>query len=64
MMQIDIATAPGSWGVLMKATPNVPPDTQVLDGIKAAGTMGLNLAHMAICLLTFPNCVISCYNAN
>ena len=42
-MQIDIATAPVSWGVLMKDTPNVPPYTQVLDGIKAAGYNGTEL---------------------
>lgn len=43
MMKIKIATAPVSWGVLMKDTPNVPPYTQVLDEIKAAGYSGTEL---------------------
>ncbi|MCB0080420.1 MAG: TIM barrel protein [Caldilineaceae bacterium] len=42
-MNINIATAPVSWGVLMKDTPNVPPYTEVLDGIQAAGYTGTEL---------------------
>ncbi len=42
-MNIQIATAPVSWGVLMKDTPNVPPYGQVLDEIKAAGYTGTEL---------------------
>lgn len=36
-MQINIATGPVSWGVLMKVTPNVPLWSQVLDEMQAAG---------------------------
>ncbi|MEZ4731244.1 MAG: hypothetical protein R3E79_29345 [Caldilineaceae bacterium] len=43
MMNINIATAPVSWGVLMKDTPNVPPYSIVLDQIKAAGYTGTEL---------------------
>jgi len=42
-MHINIATAPVSWGVLMKDTPNVPPYTQVLDQIVEAGYTGTEL---------------------
>ncbi|MEZ4707256.1 MAG: sugar phosphate isomerase/epimerase [Caldilineaceae bacterium] len=42
-MNINIATAPVSWGVLMKDTPNVPPYAEVLDGIQAAGYTGTEL---------------------
>jgi inosose dehydratase len=42
-MNIQIATAPVSWGVLMKDTPNVPPYGQVLDQIAAAGYKGTEL---------------------
>ena len=42
-MQVRIATAPVSWGVLMKDTPNVPPYGQVLDGIQEAGYVGTEL---------------------
>ena len=42
-MQIQIATAPVSWGVLMKDTPNVPPYQVVLDQIKKAGYHGTEL---------------------
>ena len=42
-MNINIATAPVSWGVLMKDTPNVPPYNVVLDQIKAAGYTGTEL---------------------
>ena len=42
-MQIQIATAPVSWGVLMKDTPNVPPYEVVLDQIKTAGYSGTEL---------------------
>ncbi|MEM7035028.1 MAG: sugar phosphate isomerase/epimerase [Chloroflexota bacterium] len=42
-MHINIATAPVSWGVLMKDTPNVPPYSQVLDEIKEAGYTGTEL---------------------
>ena len=42
-MNIQIATAPVSWGVLMKDTPNVPPYTQVLDEIVEAGYSGTEL---------------------
>ncbi|MEZ4867147.1 MAG: sugar phosphate isomerase/epimerase [Caldilineaceae bacterium] len=42
-MNIQIATAPVSWGVLMKDTPNVPPYNVVLDQIKAAGYTGTEL---------------------
>lgn len=40
---MQIATAPVSWGVLMKDTPNVPPYATVLDGIRAAGYSGTEL---------------------
>lgn len=42
-MQVRIATAPVSWGVLMKDTPNVPPYGQVLDEIREAGYVGTEL---------------------
>ena len=42
-MNIQIATAPVSWGVLMKDTPNVPPYELVLDQIKEAGYGGTEL---------------------
>lgn len=42
-MNIRIATGPVSWGVLMKDTPNVPPWTQVLDEMQAAGYTGTEL---------------------
>jgi len=42
-MNIQIATAPVSWGVLMKDTPNVPPYQLVLDQICAAGYKGTEL---------------------
>ncbi|MEM7535294.1 MAG: sugar phosphate isomerase/epimerase [Chloroflexota bacterium] len=42
-ININIATAPVSWGVLMKDTPNVPPYGQVLDEIVAAGYTGTEL---------------------
>ncbi len=43
MMKIQIATAPVSWGVLMKDTPNVPPYATVLDEIAEAGYGGTEL---------------------
>ena len=43
LMNIQIATAPVSWGVLMKDTPNVPPHETVLDQIKEAGYSGTEL---------------------
>lgn len=42
-MRINIATAPVSWGVIMKDTPNVPPWAQVLAEIAAAGYTGTEL---------------------
>lgn len=42
-MNIKIATAPVSWGVIMKDTPNVPPWEQVLEQIAAAGYTGTEL---------------------
>ncbi|MDE0462613.1 MAG: sugar phosphate isomerase/epimerase [Caldilineaceae bacterium] len=42
-MKVRIATAPVSWGVLMKDTPNVPPYSQVLDEIQEAGYVGTEL---------------------
>ena len=42
-MQVRIASAPCSWGVLMKDTPNVPPYSQVLDEIEEAGYKGTEL---------------------
>lgn len=42
-MRVRIATAPVSWGVLMKDTPNVPPYSQVLDEIQEAGYVGTEL---------------------
>ena len=42
-MKVRIATAPVSWGVLMKDTPNVPPYSQVLDEIQEAGYLGTEL---------------------
>ena len=42
-MQVRIATAPVSWGVLMKDTPNVPPYSRVLDEIQEAGYVGTEL---------------------
>lgn len=42
-MQVRIATAPVSWGVIMKDTPNVPPWKQVLTEIAEAGYTGTEL---------------------
>lgn len=42
-MQIKIASAPVSWGVIMKDTPDVPPWEQVLREISAAGYSGTEL---------------------
>ena len=42
-MQINLASAPVCWGVLLKDTPGVPPYPQVLDEIKAAGYTGTEL---------------------
>ena len=42
-MDIQIATAPVSWGVLLKDTPNVPPYSVVLDQIRDAGYTGIEL---------------------
>ncbi len=42
-MKIRIASAPVSWGVIMKDTPNVPPWQQVLREICAAGYAGTEL---------------------
>jgi inosose dehydratase len=42
-MNVRVATAPVSWGVLMKDTPNVPPYQKVLDQIQAAGYTGTEL---------------------
>ena len=42
-MQIRIATAPVSWGVLMKDTPNVLPYDTVLNQIREAGYNGTEL---------------------
>ncbi len=42
-MHIYLATAPVSWGVLLKDTPNVPPYPRVLDEIAAAGYTGTEL---------------------
>jgi len=42
-MEIRIATAPVSWGVIMKDTPNVPPWKQVLTQIAEAGYNGTEL---------------------
>ena len=42
-MKINLASAPVSWGVLLKDTPNVPPYARVLDEIKAAGYTGTEL---------------------
>ena len=42
-MQIRIASAPVSWGVIMKDTPDVPPWEQVLREISAAGYSGAEL---------------------
>lgn len=42
-MDIRLATAPVSWGVLLKDTPNVPPYPGVLDEIAAAGYSGTEL---------------------
>ena len=39
-MKVRVASAPCSWGVLMKDTPNVPPYSQVLDEIEEAGYKG------------------------
>lgn len=53
-MQINIATAPVSWGVLMKDTPNVPPYGQVLDQIKEAGYTGTELGPYGYLPLDIP----------
>jgi inosose dehydratase len=42
-MNIKIATAPVSWGVIMKDTPNVPPWDTVLKQISEAGYTGTEL---------------------
>lgn len=42
-MKVRVATAPVSWGVLMKDTPNVPQYGQVLDEIQEAGYVGTEL---------------------
>src|SRR5258708_3886806 len=42
-MQIRVATAPVSWGVLMKDTPNVPLWNTVLEQIREAGYTGTEL---------------------
>ena len=42
-MKIRIATAPVSWGVIMKDTPNVPPWDEVLREISQAGYSGTEL---------------------
>lgn len=42
-MNIKIATAPVSWGVLMKDTPNVPPWDTVVKEISEAGYTGTEL---------------------
>ena len=42
-MNIKIASAPVSWGVIMKDTPNVPPWDTVLQEISQAGYMGTEL---------------------
>lgn len=42
-MTVHIATAPVSWGVIMKDTPNVPPWKQVLTEIAEAGYTGTEL---------------------
>lgn len=42
-MKIRIATAPVSWGVLMKDTPDVPPWRQCAREIAAAGYTGMEL---------------------
>jgi inosose dehydratase len=42
-MKVRIATAPVSWGVIMKDTPNVPPWKQVLTEIAEAGYTGTEL---------------------
>lgn len=42
-MNIKIATAPVSWGVIMKDTPNVPPWDTVLKEISEAGYTGTEL---------------------
>lgn len=42
-MNIKLASAPVSWGVIMKDTPNVPPWDTVLSEISAAGYTGTEL---------------------
>ena len=42
-IKIEIATAPVSWGVIMKDTPDVPHYSRVLDEIKEAGYNGTEL---------------------
>lgn len=42
-MKIHLASAPVSWGVLLKDTPDVPPYTRVLDEIRDAGYTGTEL---------------------
>ena len=42
-MHVKLASAPVSWGVVMKDTPNVPPYRQVLDEICEAGYTGTEL---------------------
>ena len=42
-MEIKIAAAPVSWGVVMKDSPNTPPYSQVLDEMVEAGYTGTEL---------------------
>ncbi|MBC7813161.1 MAG: TIM barrel protein [Burkholderiales bacterium] len=42
-MEIKLASAPVSWGVLMKDTPNVPPWEKVMSEIHEAGYKGMEL---------------------
>lgn len=46
-MEIKIATAPVSWGVILKDTPNVPPWKVVLDQMQEAGYTGTELGPYA-----------------
>ncbi|HZS91718.1 MAG TPA: sugar phosphate isomerase/epimerase [Chloroflexota bacterium] len=42
-MRVDLATAPVSWGILIKGMENVPPYPQVLDEMREAGYTGTEL---------------------
>jgi inosose dehydratase len=42
-MRVDLASAPVSWGILIKGMENVPPYNQVLDEIREAGYTGTEL---------------------